>query len=85
VALASALDGFFGTIPKDNRYHVALRTESYLCEPVFEILARHAVGQVFSHWTWLPPSRKQFAKSGGILPNSGNRCVLRLITPRGVR
>lgn len=83
--LASALDAFFRAIPKDNRYHVELRTESYLCKPVFETLARHGVGQVLSHWTWLPPLRRQFAKSGGVMLNSGGRCIVRLMTPRGVR
>ena len=83
--LASALDTFFGAIPKDNRYHVELRTDSYLCKPVFEVFARHGVGQVFSHWTWLPPLMKQFAKSGGVMLNAGGRCIVRLMTPRGVR
>jgi uncharacterized protein YecE (DUF72 family) len=83
--LASALDAFFGAIPTDNRYHVELRTESYLSKPVFETLARHGVGQVLSHWTWLPLLRTQFAKSGGAMLNSGKRCIVRLMTPRGVR
>jgi uncharacterized protein YecE (DUF72 family) len=83
--LASALDAFFGAIPQDDRYHVELRTESYLSKPVFGVLAKHGVGQVLSHWTWLPPLRNQFAKSGGVMLNSGGRCIVRLMTPRGVR
>jgi uncharacterized protein YecE (DUF72 family) len=62
--MALALDAFFGEIPPDRRYHAELRTDSYLCEPVFDALAKHGVGQVLSHWTWLPPLRTQFAKSG---------------------
>jgi hypothetical protein len=29
---------------------------------VFKALKKHGVGLVFSHWTWLPALRKQFAK-----------------------
>ena len=83
--MAKALDAFFGAAPKDDRYHVELRTESYLSEPVFEILEKHGVGQVLSHWTWLPPLRKQFAQSGGRFLNSGRSCVIRLMTPLRMR
>jgi uncharacterized protein YecE (DUF72 family) len=83
--LAAALDGFFEAIPGDQRYHIELRTESYLSAPVFDILEKHGVGQVLSHWTWLPGLRRQFAKSGGRFLNSGGRCVIRLMTPIGLR
>ena len=33
-----ALAGFFGAIPRDPRYHVELRTESYLTQPIFALL-----------------------------------------------
>lgn len=77
--LASDLDGFFNEIPEDTRYHFELRTEAYLTEPVFEILEKHGVGLVFSHWTWLPPLKKQFEKTGGRFFNSGNQSIIRLI------
>lgn len=83
--MASALDAFFGAIPKDDRYHVELRTESYLSKPVFDVLAKHGVGQVLSHWSWLPSLRKQFARSGNVFLGSGGQCIVRLMTPRGVR
>ena len=83
--MASALDDFFSMIPKDKRYHVELRTESYLSNPVFEVLEKHGVGQVLSHWTWLPPLRKQFAKAGRKFFNSGGQGIIRLMTPRGTR
>lgn len=83
--MASAMDTFFGAIPTDRRYHVELRTDSYLCKPVFEVLAKHGVGRVLSHWTWLPPLRKQFAKSETAVLNSGGQCLIRLMTPRRVR
>ncbi len=83
--MAGELDGFFHAIPKDNRYHIELRTESYLSQPVFAVLEKHGVGQVLSHWTWLPRLLKQSAKSGGRFFNSGKQCIIRLMAPRGIR
>ena len=83
--MAQELVIFFDAIPADTRYHIELRTESYLSTPVLDVLEKHGVGQVLSHWTWLPPLRKQFAKANRILFNSGRQCVLRLITPIGMR
>jgi uncharacterized protein YecE (DUF72 family) len=83
--MAQKLDAFFDAIPTDTRYHIELRTESYLSIPVFEVLEKHGVGQVLSYWTWLPPLRKQFTKANRILFNSGRQWVVRLITPIGMR
>lgn len=83
--LARSLDSFFGGIPRDSRYHVELRTESYLAPVVLDVLEKHGVGQVLSHWTWLPPLRKQFEKGGSRFTNAGGQSVLRLMTPRGMR
>jgi uncharacterized protein YecE (DUF72 family) len=83
--MAEALDKFFGQIPKDPRYHLELRTDLYLRDQVFEILAKHGIGQVLSHWTWLPPLRKQLAKADGRFFNAGNKCIIRLLTPLGMR
>jgi len=79
--LAQDLDEFFTKISRDKRYHIELRTEAYLTDPVFEVLKKHGVGLVFSHWTWLPPLRKQFAKVRAEFFNSGKQVVIRLITP----
>jgi uncharacterized protein YecE (DUF72 family) len=79
------LDAFFQEIPRDKRYHLELRTDLYLREPVFEVLEGHGVGQVLSHWTWLPPLRKQLAKAGGRFFNAAKQCVIRLLTPLGMR
>jgi uncharacterized protein YecE (DUF72 family) len=79
--LSQDLDEFFSKIPKDSRYHIKVRAEAYLADPVFENLKKHRVGLVFSHWTWLPPLRKQFAKVGERFLNSGHQVVNRLITP----
>jgi uncharacterized protein YecE (DUF72 family) len=75
------LDEFFSKIPKDKRYHIEFRTEAYWVAPVFDVLKKHGVGVVFSHWTWLPPLRKQLAKTGMEFFNSGKQAVIRLITP----
>jgi uncharacterized protein YecE (DUF72 family) len=79
--IAESLDTFFKAIPKDKRYHVELRTEAYLSEPVFDILEKHGVGLVYSHWTWLPPLSKQLSKTRGRFFNSGGDCFIRLMTP----
>jgi uncharacterized protein YecE (DUF72 family) len=81
---ADSLDAFSKAIPKDNRYHIELRTEAYLTEPIFGILEKHGVGLVFSHWTWLPPLSKQFSKTNGRFFNSGGDCIIRLMTPLGM-
>ena len=83
--MARELDTFFESIPKDTRYHVELRTESYLSDPVFEVLEKHGVGQVLSHWTWLPSLKKQFAKTKRRIFNASRQSVVRLMTPRGMR
>lgn len=82
---AESLDGFFRKIPQDERYHVEVRTESLLSEPYFKVLEEHGVGQVLSHWTWLPPLRKQFARGEGGFLSKSAECVVRLMTPRNVR
>jgi uncharacterized protein YecE (DUF72 family) len=83
--MAEDLDGFFESVPKDTRYHIELRTDAYLSSPVFEVLEKHGVGQVLSHWTWLPPLRKQLAKADYRVFNSGRQRVVRLMTPIGMR
>lgn len=83
--MAEALDAFLSTIPSDPRYHMELRTESYLAKPIFEVLEKHGTGQVLSHWTWLPPLKRQFDKAGRRVLNAGRRLVVRLMTPAGTR
>jgi len=84
VEQAAELDAFFGAIPADNRYHVELRTEALLTGAVFKVLEGYGVGQVLSHWTWLPALSKQFALSGKRFLNK-NSCIIRLMTPKGMR
>jgi uncharacterized protein YecE (DUF72 family) len=82
--LAQELDSFFSSIPKDKRYHLELRTDAYLKDPVFDVMRKHNVGQVLSHWTWLPRLLKQFGHAGNMFTNSES-CIVRLITPIGMR
>lgn len=83
--LAEKLDGFFRRIPHDPRYHVELRTESLLEQPVFQVLAERGVGQVLSHWTWLPSLRKQLQRAGGCFWNRAGEVIVRLLTPANLR
>lgn len=83
--LAASLAQFFESIPEDDRYHLELRTEAYLSLPVFSLMRKHGLGQVLSHWTWLPPLDKQFDKSGRRFFNAGGQAVIRLMTPIGLR
>ena len=83
--MAEDLDHFFGSVPKDTRYHIELRTDAYLSSMVFDIMEKHGVGQVLSHWTWLPPLRKQLLKADNRVFNSGKQRIVRLMTPIGMR
>ncbi len=82
---AEDIERFFCRIPPDSRYHIELRTESLFSPRLFDVMAAHGVGQVLSHWTWLPPLSVQFARSGQVLRNANRDCIIRLLTPRGVR
>ena len=82
---AEEMDQFFGAIPRDVRYHIELRTESLLSALYFQVLEKYGIGQVLSHWTWLPPLRRQFNKSKGKFLNADNQCIVRLMTPLRVR
>ncbi|CAB5144465.1 FIG003003: hypothetical protein [Olavius algarvensis associated proteobacterium Delta 3] len=78
-------DRFFNEIPADTRYHLELRTPSLLSGEHFEMLESHGVGQVLSHWTWLPRLMDQYSKSENRFFNSGKRVLIRLVTPRRLR
>lgn len=83
--VAERFDTFFGEIPVDCRYHLELRTESYLSKPLFEMLEKRGIGQVLSHWTWLPSLADQFEKAEKRFFNLIQGSVVRLMTPRGTR
>ncbi|MGM0426141.1 MAG: DUF72 domain-containing protein [Thermodesulfobacteriota bacterium] len=83
--MAEDLDRFFEVIPGDTRYHIELRTDAYLNFPVFKVLEHHGIGQVLSHWTWLPSLNKQIAKAGNKIFNAAGQRIVRLMTPIGMR
>ena len=83
--LAEELDQFFASIPREDRYHMELRTDALLSEPYFQVLEKYGIGQVLSHWTWLPPLRRQLNKNNGKFPNADNQCIVRLMTPLRMR
>ena len=82
---AADLERFFRRIPPDKRYHLELRTEAYLAPAIFDVLQRLGVGQVLSHWTWLPPLAEQFERAGRRFFNEGGEDLIRLVTPHGMR
>ena len=45
-AMAQSLDKFFSQISKDSRYHLELRTDLYLRDQIFAVLAKHGVGVI---------------------------------------
>ena len=51
---------------------------------VVTLLGTAAGGFVFSHWTWLPPLRKQWALSGERFTAQDGNVVARLLTPLDV-
>jgi uncharacterized protein YecE (DUF72 family) len=83
--MVASLDLFFKAIPRDNRYHLELRTETYWQDPLFDVLEKYGVGQILSHWTWLPPLEKQFNRADRRFFNAGKQAVIRLMTPLGLR
>jgi hypothetical protein len=79
----STHEKFFKAIPPDSRYHLEERTDRLKTKDYFTSLREHGVGNVFSHWTFLPPLSVQLEQAGGFThPDS---VMTRLLTPPGVR
>jgi len=73
------LQRFFGSVPADDRYHIEERTDRLKTEDYFIYLHQHGIGNVFSHWTWLPDLKTQWEQVGGFTnPSLG---ITRLLTP----
>ncbi len=79
------LDAFFGALPPDVQPHLELRSEHLLTPPYFDWLADRGLGFVFSHWTWLPPLRKQWRLCGERFTAANGEVVARLLTPLNVK
>ncbi len=82
---AAELDRFFTELPSDTRYHMEIRTEALWTPALYRVFKKHGVGQILSHWTWLPPLSVQFRKSGEQILNRSGALVIRWMTPRGIR
>lgn len=79
------LDAFFAQIPGGVQPHIELRSEHLLAPPYFEWLSDRGIGFVFSHWTWLPPIRKQWRMCGERFTAADGNVVARLLTPINTR
>lgn len=75
------LDAFFDRIPGDVQPHVELRSEHLLTPNYFGWLEDRGIGFIFSHWTWLPPIRKQWRLCGERFTAADGNVVARLLTP----
>ena len=79
------LDAFFREVPPDAQPHIELRSEHLLVPAYFDWLEDRGIGHVFSHWTWLPPLRKQWRMSGERFTASDGNAIVRLLTPLNVK
>ena len=79
------LDTFFGHFPRDVQPHIELRSEHLLTPGYFAWLQDAGIGFIYSHWTWLPPIRKQWRMSGERFTAADGNVVLRLLTPINMR
>jgi uncharacterized protein YecE (DUF72 family) len=75
------LDDFFSRVPRSVPLHIELRSGHLLVPEYFDWLETCGIGHVFSHWTWLPPIRKQWSMSGGRFTSTSGEAVVRLLTP----
>ena len=75
------MDQFFAAIPNDVPGHLEIRSPHLLTSPYFAWLESNGLGFVFSHWTWLPPIRKQWEQCGGRFSSSDGNAIVRLLTP----
>jgi uncharacterized protein YecE (DUF72 family) len=79
------LDDFFSALPQDAQFHVELRSEHLLTDAYFDWLEDCGLGHVFSHWTWLPAIREQWAMCGERFTAANDQVVARLLTPRNTK
>ena len=79
------LDDFFSALPDDVSFHLELRSDHLLTDAYFDWLATRGLGHVFSHWTWLPPIREQWARCGERFTAANDQAVTRLLTPRDTK
>jgi hypothetical protein len=84
-AFVAELDGFFDERVRGVQPHLEIRSPHLLTPPYFAWLERRGLGFCFSHWTWLPPIKKQWEMAGGRFTAANREVVLRLLTPLKMR
>jgi uncharacterized protein YecE (DUF72 family) len=84
-AFVGELDAFFADVPDTAQTHLEVRSPHLLVPPYFAWLESRGLGFVFSHWTWLPALREQWALAGQRFTAAGGEAVLRLVTPREMK
>ncbi|MDQ7041230.1 MAG: DUF72 domain-containing protein [Rhodothermus sp.] len=77
----AALDAFFDALNGEVQAHLELRSSHLLTPAYFDWLDRRGLGFVFSHWTWLPPLRRQWRLCGERFTAADRNAVVRLLTP----
>ena len=80
-----ALAAFFDRLGDSYQAHIELRSEHLLTDVYFDFLEEAGLGFVFSHWTWLPQIRRQWAMAGERFTAANGEAVCRLLTPRDVK
>ncbi len=80
----AGLSDFFARIPGLVQSHIEIRSSHLLQPEYFDWLQSSGIGFVFSHWTWLPPLRSQWALSGERFTSRDGNAVVRLLTPLDV-
>ena len=72
------LDKFFLQLPRDFRYAVEVRNPGLLGMSYLQVLSRHGVANVYTHWSYMPPLAEQHTRTQGF---TAAFTVLRLLTP----
>jgi uncharacterized protein YecE (DUF72 family) len=60
----TALDDFFGRLPRDWDYSVEVRNPNLLHPEYFDVLRRHRVAHTFNSWARMPPVNEQLTMPG---------------------
>ena len=77
-ALAQRLGEFFGSLPREFRYAVELRSPDLLSPAYFAALQRHGVAHVFNAWSGMPEISEQMSMPGSFTaPFTVSRALLR--------
>jgi uncharacterized protein YecE (DUF72 family) len=63
---ANRLDDFFGQLPREGQYGVAVRNPEFLTAAYFAVLREHGVAHVFNSWTRMPTIGGQLDLPGSL-------------------